>query len=213
MTVSYSKGPPHGILRGTSPQCYRAGRDLLLITWATQECVVLEPQSYSQNSFLGPNAESLWCGSKPSMFMIGARKHHEGWWASDVVLATQQNQQAPSVSLCTEESVTVHCAKTECWGHMWLNHLSKKAQKPAVKRPLSEIFQTEVPRCHFFSLCINNVSNTDWNNHWAPWYHTVEAVFPSFPTNESVVEGATGEVLSTFLTTSGPCYKDYLITR
>ena len=77
--MSYSKSALPGILRGTLPSVTRQGRNLLLVIWAMQECVVSEPQSYSQNSFQGPNAESMWCGSKLAVFVIGAGKRPIDW--------------------------------------------------------------------------------------------------------------------------------------
>ena len=73
----------------------RPGRNLRLVFWATQECVVSEAQSYRQNFFQGPNTESLWCGSTFSIYVTRARKLHEGRWASDVVFHLSKMSKHP----------------------------------------------------------------------------------------------------------------------
>lgn len=146
------------------------------------------------------------------MFMIGARKHHKGWWASDVVLATLQNQQAPSVSLCTEESVTVHCAKTVLRPRV-VESLIKEGPKACCAKATFRDF----PNWSSQMLLLQSVSKQRKQHRLKQSLSTLVSYcwscFPLLPNQRECRQGATGEVLSTFLTTSGPCYKDHLITR
>lgn len=147
-------GVLHGILRGTLAQCSRQGKNLLLVIWANQECVVWEPQGPWQNSFPEPNTESLWGRSKLPLFLRGARKLREAQSASEVVLAPQQHEQTLPVSGCLEELVTVPCAKIEGRGQRWLSYLCKEGSgKPAVIMPLYRLSILKFPDATSVSIC------------------------------------------------------------